>query len=476
MAEALLIPAADAVLGSLLPLATNQINLAWGFKEDLEKLRKRLEIIQALLYDAEKKKITSQTMMAWLKKLKTAICDAENVLDELAYEDLREKIEVQNQMRNKHVKDKEEAEKAQIFGKSHIQELQYHWDENLEESDNNHGDVLEGLKPHQNVKGLIIQNFGGRRWVSWMSSDAYSLKKLVKIELRDCMLCEQVPALGHLLHLAILKMSGLNNLKRIGPEFYGQDKWIIDNCCSSGEAAAGVFLTLRELQLVDMPQLEEWSDVSSLLAFATSMIDSFPRLKKLEISNCPKLITIPAFKGSTSLQQLSIVKCDELMCLQGGLLQPTLEEIEIWRCRKLKTLNAIDETEATFNGSTYLQRLSIDDCPELMCLPKELLQPTLVKLLLCDCPKLKTSNPDALRCLTSLKKLLIKSCPNWGSYWEEGLFCTTSLQSLTIGIFGEEGVQIFPVALHKCCITTIEPSHLPGVSIFIWMARDQVPA
>ncbi|XP_058181085.1 putative disease resistance protein RGA3 [Rhododendron vialii] len=367
-----------------------------------------------------------------------------------------------------HVKDKKEAEKAQIFGKPHIQELQFHWDENLEESDNNHGDVLEGLKPHQNVNGLIIQNFGGRRWVSWMSRDARSLKKLVKIELRGCMLCEQVPALGHLPHLAILKMNGLNNLKRIGPEFYGQDKWIIDNRGSSGAAAAGVFPALRELELVDMPQLEEWSDVLTLHAFATSMIDSFPRLKKLEIRNCPKLITIPAaFKGSTSLQQLSIVRCDELMCLQGVVLQPTVVEIEIWRCRKLKTLNATDETEAPFNDSTYLQRLSIDDCPELMCLPKELLQPTLVKLLLCDCPKLKTSNPDALRCLTSLKKLLIKSCPNWGSYWEEGLFCTTSLQSLTIGLFGEE-YRYFPwpstsaASPPSCHFTSLESLYLFG--------------
>ncbi|XP_058184496.1 putative disease resistance protein RGA4 [Rhododendron vialii] len=73
-----------------------------------------------------------------------------------------------------------------------------------------------------------------------------------------------------------------------------------------------------------------------------------------------------------------------------------------------------------------------------MCLPKGLLQATLVDIWLQDCPKLKTPNPDALRSLTSSKELRITSCPNWGSCWEEGLFCTTSLQILDIGEFGED--------------------------------------
>ncbi|XP_058193129.1 putative disease resistance RPP13-like protein 1 [Rhododendron vialii] len=101
MAEALLLLTANGILKGLLSLATNQINLAWGFKKDLRKLCKRLEIIQALLLDAENRKITSHTMMTWLKQLKDAICEAEKVLDELAYEGLRRKIEAHNRKRNK---------------------------------------------------------------------------------------------------------------------------------------------------------------------------------------------------------------------------------------------------------------------------------------------------------------------------------------------------------------------------------------
>ncbi|XP_058182528.1 putative disease resistance protein RGA4 [Rhododendron vialii] len=343
-----------------------------------------------------------------------------------------------------HVKDKEEAEKAQILGKSDIKEIQFHWDEILEESKNNHGDVLEGLKPHWNVKGLSLRNFGGRRWASWMSRDYYSLLMLVKIELMNCWLCEQVPTLGHLPHLAIVKMGGLNNLKHIGHEFYGQDECIIDNCDRREATAPRIFLTLSELRLVDMPQLEEWSYVSPLLASAASMINSFPCLQILEIEECPKLIAIPAtFNGSTSLQRLSINGCTELTCLPEGVLQPTLVKISIDNCPNLKKLNSIDETEAVaVNGSTSLQQLLIRGCPELMCLPKGLLQPTLEDMVISWCPKLETPNPDALRSLTSLKQLEIRDCPNWGRGWEEGLFCTTNVRILSLGDFGEEYIKL----------------------------------
>ncbi|KAH7843766.1 hypothetical protein Vadar_020516 [Vaccinium darrowii] len=98
MAEVVLISAAKGILYGLLFLVNNQIEdpikLAWGFKKDLKKLLNRLEIIQGLLDDVENRKITSSAMTVWLKRLKAAICDAENVLDELAYEALRRRIEV----------------------------------------------------------------------------------------------------------------------------------------------------------------------------------------------------------------------------------------------------------------------------------------------------------------------------------------------------------------------------------------------
>ena len=101
MATPLLIPAATVILNNLIPLANQQIGLAWGFKKDLKRLHRRLTTIQALLCDAERRRIASEAMRDWLKNLKVATCEAENVLGEFAYEDLRRQLEIQNRMRYK---------------------------------------------------------------------------------------------------------------------------------------------------------------------------------------------------------------------------------------------------------------------------------------------------------------------------------------------------------------------------------------
>ncbi|KAH7861623.1 hypothetical protein Vadar_028520 [Vaccinium darrowii] len=107
MAEAsLLIPVIKGTLELSISLTKDpimdQIKPVWGFKKDLKKLCQRLEIIQSLLEAAENQNLTSKPMLAtWLKHLKAATCDAENVLDELAYEDLRRKTEEGNHMGKK---------------------------------------------------------------------------------------------------------------------------------------------------------------------------------------------------------------------------------------------------------------------------------------------------------------------------------------------------------------------------------------
>ncbi|XP_028125516.1 putative disease resistance protein RGA3 [Camellia sinensis] len=112
MSVSVLISVAQGILNSLIPLATEQIKLVWGFKDDL--LEDRLKLTQALLCDAENHRgqVNLKTMQVWLKKLNSVACNADDVLDELAFEVLRRKLEVQNRfMRNNkiilHVKPKE---------------------------------------------------------------------------------------------------------------------------------------------------------------------------------------------------------------------------------------------------------------------------------------------------------------------------------------------------------------------------------
>uniref|UniRef100_A0A2N9HVB2 Rx N-terminal domain-containing protein n=1 Tax=Fagus sylvatica TaxID=28930 RepID=A0A2N9HVB2_FAGSY len=81
--------------------STEQISLAWGFKEELTRLRDSFTMIQAVLADAERRQVREEPVRLWLLRLKDVAYDADEVLDEFAYEFFRRKVEIQNQMKRK---------------------------------------------------------------------------------------------------------------------------------------------------------------------------------------------------------------------------------------------------------------------------------------------------------------------------------------------------------------------------------------
>lgn len=74
--------------------AAEEIIHQWGFKEDLQKLAEKLEMIRALLHDAECKQISNRAVQLWLEKLHAVASDADDLLDEFAYEVQQKKIEI----------------------------------------------------------------------------------------------------------------------------------------------------------------------------------------------------------------------------------------------------------------------------------------------------------------------------------------------------------------------------------------------
>ncbi|KAK4566197.1 hypothetical protein RGQ29_002429 [Quercus rubra] len=101
MAETVLSVVAEEILGRLISLATEQISLAWGFKDELMRLCESVEMIQDVLADAERRQVSDRSVMRWLQRLKDVAYVADDVLDELAYEILRRKVEIRNQMKRK---------------------------------------------------------------------------------------------------------------------------------------------------------------------------------------------------------------------------------------------------------------------------------------------------------------------------------------------------------------------------------------
>ncbi|KAB2085699.1 hypothetical protein ES319_A05G416700v1, partial [Gossypium barbadense] len=87
MAEALLGAVVNEAVAKVMSIAADQIILAWGFKKQLKKL--------------EEKEIKNTSVKLWLERLEDVAYEAVDVLDEFAYEILRRKVEIRNQILRK---------------------------------------------------------------------------------------------------------------------------------------------------------------------------------------------------------------------------------------------------------------------------------------------------------------------------------------------------------------------------------------
>ncbi|KAK9910923.1 hypothetical protein M0R45_034857 [Rubus argutus] len=294
--------------------------------------------------------------------------------------------------------------------------------------------ILEGLKPHQNLKKLVINGYPGTRFPDW------TLPNLIAVDLSNCKNCEHLLALGNLLLLKTLSLHGMESVKRIGFEFYGDST---DICFSS----------LEELSLSDFPNLETWSSANNE--------NAFPSLRKLTVNRCPKLAHIPLclslqhlemrdcnptliFVGSlTLLSVLVIEKLPELRSLpQGFSASATLSSLEILSCPKLCSL------PFEIGNLTELKSLTIRWCEELSSLPESLQNlKALESLEISDCHSIVSMPDGAIGGLSSLRTLSIENCSNLTSL-SSNLEHLTFLERFTImycpnlGSF-PEGVQHF---------------------------------
>ncbi|BBG93397.1 LRR and NB-ARC domains-containing disease resistance protein, partial [Prunus dulcis] len=94
--------ATEGILTKLISLAAHEISLAWGFKAELNRLRKTLSTIEGYLADvAQGPQGRSKSVEDWVTNLKRLAQDADDVLDEFNYELLRRKVEIRNHMKKK---------------------------------------------------------------------------------------------------------------------------------------------------------------------------------------------------------------------------------------------------------------------------------------------------------------------------------------------------------------------------------------
>ena len=96
MAEGVLFEVAKGIIEKAGNLAIQEIGLLRSLKDEIEKLNDTVSTISAVLLDAEDQQQHNNQVKVWLKRLKDAIYDADNLLDDISTETLRREVMTQN--------------------------------------------------------------------------------------------------------------------------------------------------------------------------------------------------------------------------------------------------------------------------------------------------------------------------------------------------------------------------------------------
>lgn len=323
-------------------------------------------------------------------------------------------------------------------------------------------DVLEMLQPHENIKELTILEYGGTRFPTWIGSPLFC--KMVVLKLVNCKRCKSLPPLGQLPLLKDLTVVGLEGIKSVGAEFYGDcvlpfpqletlkfenmsewEEWysyeveatecffclqtIEIHNCNKLKKISNHFHFLKKMVVNGCPQLEALSRRSSMEGI------EFPSLLELSLFTCPNLQELPQL--FPSLSKLEIDGCEQLTALPK---LPSIIELELNKCdsKVLQSIGGLSSLsymricklanpkclfEGYFQHLTALEELQISHLGELTNLSDKIGLQSFLSLQLLeisDCPCLKEL-PENLYKLSSLKVLRICNCPSLVSFPETGL-------------------------------------------------------
>ncbi|KAH6816944.1 hypothetical protein C2S51_000547 [Perilla frutescens var. frutescens] len=326
---------------------------------------------------------------------------------------LEGKLEIRNL---ENVDDCFEAKDAELYQKR-LQHLELSWSQKV---DGDCFQVLELLQPNQQLKVLSLSGYMSQRFPQWISS----INSLTKISIINCG-CKKLPSLGQLPFLKELQLKEMINLRRIGPELYGD--------CIADVA----FQSLEQLELYDLPKLLEWSGASTIWAFLS--------LKSLTIEGCPRLRIRTSFPTLTDLvfsnsnegmfyyssasftsicslliNDMELVYLVTFHALKKLILRnvhnsfldlslqgwkstaPALEQLDILHCNKLIYMD--------ISNLSLLKKLNVVDCQNLEGIEMQQAEDArLMELVFEDCPELVIAAISFKR-LLYLRKLMVRNC------------------------------------------------------------------
>ncbi|KAK8469932.1 hypothetical protein PHAVU_004G013100 [Phaseolus vulgaris] len=268
-----------------------------------------------------------------------------------------------------------DALKANVKDK-HLVELELQWkSDHIPDDPRKEKEVLQNLEPSKHLEDLLITNYNGTEFPSWVFDN--SLSNLVFLKLEGCKYCLCLPPLGLLSSLKTLKIKGLDGIVSIDAEFYGSNS---------------SFASLESLTFSNMKEWEEWECKTI----------SFPRLEWLRVDECPKLkgthlkkvvVSDELTISGNSMNTLPFETrhtygvCDSLTIFRLDFF-PKLFSLQLTRCQNIRRIS--QEQEYAHN---HLMYLSIDDCPKFksFLFPKsmQILFPSLTRLHIVNCPEVE---------------------------------------------------------------------------------------
>ncbi|XP_058078507.1 putative disease resistance protein RGA4 [Magnolia sinica] len=292
-----------------------------------------------------------------------------------------------------------DAQEANLKDKPNLHRLHFSWGQDIDlQLEGNVEQTLEGLRPHPNLKRLTVEEYMGVRFPHWMCSS--SLPNLIEVSVINCRRCERLPLVSRSPFIKVLVIQGMYALKSI------------DNHFSGGDDVTEGFQSLKELSLIDMPNLQEWSGLNGR--------EVLPHIVKLTVSGCPKLTMLPYLP---SLKKLELKDGNEMLL---GLVAnlSSLSSLKVEGFKELRSL-----PDGLFEDQTHLSSLYIEECPKLDSVSRELGNLAALETLYISGCSMLVSLPEELQNLTSLRQLSIIECNGLTSLRLQGL---SSLQHLSI--------------------------------------------
>ncbi|RYR01377.1 hypothetical protein Ahy_B06g080251 [Arachis hypogaea] len=464
MAESFIFSIAESLATKIASRAYEEASQVVGVYDDLQELKSSLSYVKAVLLDAEQKQEQNHQLREWLKQIKLIFNDAENVLDQVDCETLR------NQVIRDYGTPKDKV--GRFFSSSNPLVFRYKLALQIKDIRKR----LDRVAADRDKFGLQVidvdRRVVHRREMTYshvVESDVIGRVRTIAVPTEE--------------HIGI----GDNN-EDLFPTWVLNCKYLryLDLADSTFEILPRSISKLKHLRYLS---LRDNGRVKKLPA----SICNLQNLEELNLSGCVELQTLPEklrnlinlrrisittkqfvlpeddLANLCLLERLHIYECDNLESPFVGVKLPTLRFLWITRCKNLKSLpldkhhfpqleqfvvdecvkfelsdghedmNSVLRLKALFfcmvvnfprslhGYANTLQTLVFLRCYELEALPEWLLNMTSLKFLhIWSCPRL-LSLPSGIHCLKALEVLRIERCPRLyrkyqphvGEYWHQ---------------------------------------------------------